>query len=57
MNINLDIGWRVGLISIVAYCWPLGLQRDIFQFAGDNYFFPYQGMAQTTEDHQDHSYD
>ena len=40
MNINLDIGWRVGLISIVAYCWPLGLQRDIFQFAGDNFFFP-----------------
>ena len=41
MNINLDIGWRVGLISIVAYCWPIGhLQRNIFQLAGDSYFFP-----------------
>ena len=41
MNINLDIGWRVGLISTVAYCWPIRqLQRNIFQFAGDCYFFP-----------------
>ena len=40
MNINLDIGWRVGLISTVAYCWPIRLQRNIFQLAGDSYFFP-----------------
>ena len=36
MNINLDIGWRVGLISIAAYCW---LQRNIYQLVGDIYFF------------------
>ena len=55
MNINLDIGWRVGLISIVAYCWPIRLQRNIFQSAGHSQFFPIMdhimihGMVQTTE--------
>ena len=54
MNINLDIRWRVGLISIGTYCWPIGhLQRNIFQLAGDSYFFPVKVWLKRQRDVQE----